>query len=271
MKKNPLRLGIIAGNGYLARDIVEIYSNIGGTCFIASIDEYNSSEYKGHVFESFSIGSVGAIINYFTNNLVKDIVFVGGVKRPEFRSLAVDWCGAEVLSTIIKKKILGDDNLLSIITTYITSKGFNVISPLYILSLNKKKIISTEKKIQKKYHIDIKLGSSILRNLGSLDVGQSVIIHNGYTLGIEAAEGTDNLIYRCSALRKQNKGGILIKMSKSSQDMRLDVPVIGPNTILCLAENGFDGVVIERSGVITINPKKTQSILDKHDLFLEYI
>lgn len=104
-----------------------------------------------------------------------------------------------------------------------------------------------------------------------MDVGQSVIISNGYVVGIEAAEGTDNLISRCAILRKENNGGVLVKMSKSAQDMRLDVPAIGPDTIKLLAENKYSGIAIEKSGVIIINPEEVQKMLDENNLFLSFI
>ena len=72
-------------------------------------------------------------------------------------------------------------------------------------------------------------------------------------------------------LRKKDKGGVLVKMSKSGQDMRLDVPVIGPDTIFCLAKHGFRGLAIETQGIIVIKPEETKKLLEENDLFLEYI
>ena len=111
----------------------------------------------------------------------------------------------------------------------------------------------------------------MIKCLGGLDVGQSVIVCDGYVIGIEAAEGTDNLIRRCEYLRKKEKGGVLVKMSKSEQDMRLDMPVIGPDTVFFLAKHGFNGIAIEKEGVIVIKPEETQKLLNDNGLFLSII
>lgn len=262
-------LGIIAGNGDLPDEIANIYVGNEGSCFIASVDKDRS--YNGVPCKKFTLGCVGAILEYFEENKVQNIIIVGGVKRPDISSLKVDWGGASLIANIMKQKVLGDDNVLTIIMEHIRKKGFEVISPLDILAMENKNLVHSKCKPSKNDNIDIEFGSNILKSLGKLDVGQSVITCDGYALGIEAAEGTDNLIRRCDLLRKKEKGGVLVKMSKSGQDMRLDVPVVGPDTIFCLAKHGFNGLAIEKTGVIIIKPQETQKLLNENDLFLEYI
>jgi DUF1009 family protein len=262
------RLGIIAGNGDLPDEIASIYSKNGGDCFIASIDKdrsYNSAQCK-----SFALGSVGAILEYFEDNKVEDVTIIGGVARPDLKSLKVDWGGTALLATIAKQSVLGDDSVLKIIMTHIQKKGFNVISALDILAINKVNLI-TSNQPSSQDEVDIELGSKVLETMGPLDIGQSVIVCNAYVIGIEAAEGTDNLINRCASFRKKDKGGVLVKRSKLGQDMRLDVPVVGPETILHLAKCGFNGLAIEKQGVIIVKPEETQRLLDEKGLFLKTI
>lgn len=263
-------LGIIAGSGDLPKTISDIYNNIGGNSFLASIDP--NIKLENSSCKHFAIGEVGGIIKYFKDNNVENVILVGGINRPNLKSLKVDLSGSLLLAKILKQKILGDDNVLKIIANYITSKGFNVISPLEILNNAEYNIkISSKVAESNDDKTDIEIGKQIIKALGNMDVGQSVIISNGYVIGIEAAEGTDNLISRCAILRKENNGGVLVKMSKSAQDMRLDVPAIGPGTIKLLAENKYSGIAIEKSGVIIINPEEVQKMLDENNLFLSFI
>jgi DUF1009 family protein len=142
-----------------------------------------------------------------------------------------------LIAKIIKKKFLGDDNLLRTVSDYLESKGYKIVSPQEILKLSESENhIFTKAKPLEQDMLDIELGREVINSLGNLDVGQSVIVCSGYVLGIEAAEGTDNLIRRCDILRKSEKGGVLVKMGKSAQDMRLDVPVIGADTFFFLAK-----------------------------------
>ena len=265
------KLGIIAGSGDLPQEIARLQQESGGEVVIAAIDQKNS--FKNFEHKYFALGSVGAIFDYFKENSVEEIIIIGGVKRPDLKSLKVDLSGGILISKILKQKILGDDNLLKIVASYIESKGFKVISPETILKrrINYGEIITSKNDPSLENKTDIEIGKEVIKALGKLDIGQSVVVSSGYVIGIEAAEGTDNLIDRCAVLRKEKKGGVLVKMSKSSQDMRLDVPVIGPDTIEKLAKNGFSGIAIEKDGVIIINPEKTKFLLDKNGIFLTFI
>jgi len=228
------------------------------------------------------------MIQYFKENKVENILLIGGINRPDFFTLRVDLTGGALIAKILKQKILGDDNLLRIVSDYIESKGFKIISPAEILSLGagtnaeigtgagagfetRAGQITSKKVPSEQDMADIEIGKNIAKSLGALDVGQSVIVADGYVLGVEAAEGTDNLIQRCAELREKPTGGVLVKMSKSAQDMRLDVPAIGVETIRLLAECGFNGVAIEQNGVIVISPESTKQMLDKAGVFFSYI
>ena len=118
--------------------------------------------------------------------------------------------------------------------------------------------------------IDIEFGKKVTIALGALDVGQSVIVEDGYVLGIEAAEGTDNLIIRCAGLRKKKTGAILIKMLKQNQDMRLDLPTIGPDTIKLLANYKYGGLAIDHKTII-IDPKATIELANNCGIFISTI
>ncbi|RTK92313.1 MAG: DUF1009 domain-containing protein [Rickettsiales bacterium] len=263
-------LGIIAGNGELPHEINQIYNEIGGKCVVAYIGKEDKP--WNIKYQNFAIGSVGNILKYFNEQNVKNIIIVGSIDRPNLKSLKVDLVGSSLLAKIMKMKFLGDDNILRIVSDFIESKGFKVISPQQILkSYDYEKNMITKISPSSQNLTDINLGCTILRSLGSVDVGQSVIMCNGYTLGIEAAEGTDNLIKRCAILRKINKGGVLVKMHKFNQDIRLDTPTIGPQTIINLSENGFNGIAIDKQNVLIVQPKETLKLLNDKKLFLAFV
>jgi DUF1009 family protein len=71
--------------------------------------------------------------------------------------------------------------------------------------------------------------------------------------------------------RKADKGGVLVKMAKSEQDMRFDIPTVGPDTIFYLAKHGYNGLVISKSEVIIVKPAETINLLNENDLFISYI
>jgi len=92
---------------------------------------------------------------------------------------------------------------------------------------------------------DIEFGVNIAKEIGRLDIGQAVVIQQGYVLGVEAVEGTDALIARCEALKMDAKGGVLIKVCKPNQESRVDLPTIGVKTVENIAKAGFAGIAAE--------------------------
>ena len=266
-------LGIIAGSGLLPSEIAALHLKQGGNVYIAALEgETDILHITKYQYKQFPIGSVGALLEYFRENNVKEIIIIGGITRPDLKSVKVDKAGSLLIAKILKEKFLGDDNILKIISDFIESKGCKVISPKTLLELGTyEKLYVSNKLPSKQDQIDIELGSQVIKSLSNLDIGQSVIIADGYVLGIEAAEGTDALIRRCELLRKTERGGVLVKMAKLTQDMRLDLPTIGPDTIFYLAKHGYNGLAIQKSGVIIVKPAETIALLNEHDLFISYI
>jgi DUF1009 family protein len=263
-------VGIIAGNGSLPISLANSFIKQGGQCYIAALEgEANPVLYKDFTHQFFKIGMVKPIIEYFRKYYVKNIILAGSVNRPNLRSIKVDLMGSRLLARILKQKFLGDDKLLSIVTNFLEEKGFKVISSYEILRTNNDVMtIAVPSRID---NTDIELGIKLLDSIGYLDVGQSVIVDNGYIIGIEAAEGTDNLIERCSDLRKNSTGGVLIKMMKKGQDTRIDIPTIGAKTISNLANYGYKGLAIQKDKVIILEIERTIGLANECGLFIKLI
>ncbi len=261
-------LGIISGSGSLPIQVAEAHNANGGQCYIACLEGYSETERFARTnYNSFKIGDVGAMLEFFKKNNVSRVVLAGKVSRPNFGNIKVDFVGASLLAKILKAKILGDDSVLQIITKFIEAKGYKVISANDIIRSSSLPI-QTLKKPDVRDLTDIELGIKVTQAIGRLDIGQAVIVDEGYVIGVEAAEGTDNLIKRCSDLRKSRKGGVLVKMMKVTQDKRLDIPTIGPETIELLAMHNYKGVAIEKDNVIIVEMQESVRLADLHKIFI---
>jgi DUF1009 family protein len=268
-------LGIIAGRGLLPLEIAKFYTQQNGNCCIAAINNEVDVKFDPQLpYREFAIGSVGAVIDYFKQFGVKNIIFAGGVRRPNLLTIKADLIGAKLLSKILANKFLGDDSILRVVADFFEHYGFTVVSvqDIYANITN----VTTENNAlttlipSAQNLIDIEFGKKVAIALGALDVGQSVIVEDGYVLGIEAAEGTDNLIIRCASLRKKKTGAILIKMLKQNQDMRLDLPTIGPDTIKLLANYKYSGLAIDHKTII-IDHKTTIELANNCGIFISTI
>jgi DUF1009 family protein len=108
----------------------------------------------------------------------------------------------------------------------------------------------------------------VARTLGALDIGQAVVVQQGLVLGVEAIEGTDELLRRCAGLRRDGPGGVLVKVEKPGQERRADRPTIGPRTVALAAETGLRGIAIEAYSTIVLDRDEVVGAADRAGLFV---
>jgi DUF1009 family protein len=110
--------------------------------------------------------------------------------------------------------------------------------------------------------------------MGPFDVGQSVVIANTHVLAVEAAEGTDHMLTRVAALRREGRinlpdnTGVLVKAPKPDQDRRLDLPTVGERTVELAAAAGLAGIAVEAASAITVDLHELTRTCDAAGLFL---
>ncbi|MCE3233189.1 MAG: hypothetical protein K0R98_1446 [Rickettsiaceae bacterium] len=268
MLKLPEKIGLIAGEGDLPEKIIKECIQSGREIFVICLSAKPSSANKvDHV--NLGIASVGKAIKNLRAENVKTLVFAGGLKRPKISSLRPDAGGMKLMAKISKARLIGDNSLLSIIINFFESEGFKVIGAEKILGdLVMPPGILGKIKPNKHAQKDIATGASIARSIGNLDIGQSVIIQNGVIIGVEAIEGTDELIKRCAKLQQEEHGGILVKMKKPLQDKRIDLPTIGKNTIINAHKAGLIGIAIEAGGALILDKTEVVNKADELGLFV---
>ncbi len=269
------KLGIIAGGGVLPVEVAHTHIKRGGQCYIAVLEEEVHPDLLESNFEcqSFPLGSVGGVIRYFKQHGVKNIVLAGKISRPNFKSIkGLDFAGSQLMAKIVKERFLGDDKILRAVMEFFEENGFTILAPDSILSAatsHAPSLLITSTAPSAQDEIDAEFGFTVIKSLGNMDVGQAVIVQNGYVLGIEAAEGTDNLIIRCAALRREPTGGTLVKALKNSQDVRIDLPTIGLQTIHHLINFSYNGIAIQQDRVIIVEEKNAISLANQYNIFIK--
>jgi DUF1009 family protein len=201
-------------------------------------------------------------------NKVSELVLAGGIRRPSLAALRPDWRAAKLFARI-GYRALGDDGLLSAVVSELEHEGFRVISPDQLLD----GALAPEGPLGKvrpdaQSAADIEHGLRIARALGALDVGQAVIVQQGLVLGVEAIEGTDELLCRCAALRRDGPGGVLVKVQKPGQEPRADRPTIGLHTVQLATETGLRGIAIEADATIVLDHDEVVRAADGAGLFV---
>jgi DUF1009 family protein len=263
-------LGIIAGAGSLPRRIADRCAAQGRHFHLLLLDGHaDPALHAGLTFQTVRLGAAGEMFERMRQAGCREVVFAGKVERPSWRALRPDWRATKFIAEFALRADKGDNALMAAIVATCEAEGFKVRAPAELLGESQMPPGPLGRlSPDGPQRDDIRLGITVARAIGRLDVGHAVVVQAGLVLGVEAAEGTDRLIERCGALRRDGVGPILIKLRKPQQEIRADPPTIGPATVACAAAAGFSGIAIEAGGTLVIDPEATVADADRAGLFL---
>ncbi len=270
-QKNIKKLAILAGYGYLPKHVVDACNNNGIEYIVIGLDgDVSYALFEGDEnYISFKPYCVSKILDYMKMHHVSHVTMAGKVKRSDLSRLLVDIKGAKLLASIVRNGF-SDDPILSSIVKFLEKEGFKVIAPETIANdIVAAKGVLTKCKPSHSSSNDIKQGYKVLSGIANFDVGQALVIQDGLVLGVEAAEGTDELVKRCCDV-KQNSDvpPILVKISKPLQEKRIDLPCIGPDTIENAQKYGLGGIAIESGCTLILQQSETIELANKYKIFL---
>ncbi|GAA5108823.1 LpxI family protein [Bartonella jaculi] len=270
------RTAIIAGSGVLPITVAQALEKHGQNPFLVLLrDEADAVLYRYEHCE-LSIVELAQLIKTLKEAAICNIVLAGGVKkRPLLTQLRLDWTTILALPKLLGALRGGDDALLKAFIRVIEAYGFCVIGAHEIVPdlLAPIKFDLTLRRATRKEKKDIFLAAEAAKLLGQLDIGQAAVAINGRVIAVEGAEGTDNMLWRVCEMRERGqilpKGGVLVKCVKPQQDHRVDLPSIGPKTIMNAAKSGLSGVAVEANRSLILSVKETVKEANKHSLFIE--
>jgi DUF1009 family protein len=232
---NTDKIGIIAGGGQFPLLFARAVRRRGLQVYAAAHQGETDGTLADLVdgIQWVKLGQLGKIINFFKQEGVKRTVFIGSITKTNiFRDVRPDLKGLGLWNKIDIKQ---DDAILRAVADRLEKDGIEVVASTdYVPELLFPQGILTRKKPAKEQVNDIIFGWKIARALGSLDIGQCVVVRNHTVLAVEAIEGTDGAIRRGGALGKEKT--VVVKLRKPNQDLRFDLPAIGEKTISTMQE-----------------------------------
>ena len=264
------KLGILAGAGELPSRIIDACRAADRPVFVLAFEgSADPAAVAGAPHAWIRLGAAGDGLRILRENGVEELVMAGGVRRPSLLQLRPDWRTAKFFARV-GYRALGDDGLLkAIIRELEEAEGFRVVGVDSLLGAALApvgplgRVAPDEQALE-----DIAFGFKIVRALGVLDIGQAVVVQQGLVLGVEAIEGTDALVARCAALRREGPGGVLVKGLKPGQERRADLPTIGPRTLAAAAAAGLRGVAVEAGATVVIDRAALIDAADRAGLFV---
>jgi len=249
-------LGIIAGNSKfpisVAKDAraagyrVHSIAHQGET--LEEIEQCSDST------EWLKVGQFGKLLKSLKTNSVDEVVFAGGISRVKlFGGVKLDARGAGLLAKIRSTK---DDLILRGMATEIEAEGMPVESCIKFSGecLSPAGVISG-KKPSADQHRDIDAGLEAIRTMGPLHIGQLVVVKDAVVVAVEAVEGSDATIKRGGELAKGE--AVVVKCSKPQQDLRFDIPTLGPKTIETMSKSGCTLLAVEAGKSVILEREAT--------------
>ena len=262
-------IGLITGNGSFPELVLKEAKHQGmriALCAISGEADPRLESFADTV-HWIKLGQLGAIIDFFKKENIYQAIMAGkitktnlfkGDVRPDF----------EMIKALAKVRNHSDDSLLGAIANHLDLKGIKVLSSVSFLTeeaLPKKSILS-KRKPSKDEMADIEFGWKLAKEMGRLDIGQTVVVKNEAVLAIEAIEGTDEAILRGGRL---GSGDVtVVKVAKPNQDMRFDVPTIGMKTLDSLIQAKARVLAFEAGKTILLNRKEFMNQANKHKIVI---
>ena len=269
-------IGLIAAGGampfavadsLIARGIDPIVFALKGAC-----DPVQTRRFRHHWIR---LGQLGRAEKLFRSEGCRDLVFIGTLLRPALSEIRLDLRTLRVIGEVLVSFRGGDDHLLSGIGRILERDGFRMVgikdvAPDLLMPEGCLTRIAPDARAS----ADIVHGCEVLRALGPFDIGQAAVVIDGHVVGIEDIEGTDGLLARIAQLRAQGriraatKHGVLVKAPKSGQDLRYDLPTVGPRTVEEAVKARLAGIAVVAGNTLVADPQAVIEAADAAGLFV---
>ncbi|MEA2626950.1 MAG: UDP-2,3-diacylglucosamine hydrolase [Candidatus Binatota bacterium] len=257
----PETIGLIAGNGRFPLLFCEGAKREGVRVIAAAHRGETPPEIEGlaDAVTWVRVGELGKILRAFHDAGVRRAVMAGGIQKVRlFGGFRPDLRGAAFLARVGSFQ---DDALLRGVARELEDDGIEVVSStLFLSSILTREGTMTRTGLKRADWKDVALGFRVAKDVGRWDVGQSVTVKRGIVLAVEGIEGTDACIRRGGEL---GRGGVtVVKVAKPAQDLRFDVPAVGPATIAVMTEVGARVLALEAERTITLDREEFLAAAD---------
>lgn len=269
-------IAIVSGYGSLPGEIARGAIAAGRLPFMVGIEGEAESAIEEFDHRYMNLGQLGALFKLLKERNIRHIVMAGGVKlRPEVFKLKLDWGAITSIPRILAVSLGGDSNLLSGLIKLFEDHNIEVLGAHQVApQLLAGRGVISGKKPDRKEMCNIELAATACIALGQLDIGQAAIAEAKRVVAVEGVEGTDGLIQRIVDMRKigrmplKGKNGVLVKLMKPGQDHRVDMPAIGPQTILGVKEAGLNGIAVDAENSLILQREETLALAHMHKIFI---
>lgn len=260
-------LGLIAGGGVFPLMVADAARN-KGLRVVAVAHEGETDPLLAEKVDELAwikLGQLGHLIKALKKAGVTKTVMAGTInKQKMFENVRPDLRGLTLMS---KMAIFHDDDILRAVAGELQREGIYIVSSAeHLPELLAPRGNLTRRKPTRSEHDDVEFGWTIAKELGRLDIGQCVVVRKKTVLALEAIEGTNETILRGGKLAKEK--AVVVKVSKPNQDLRFDVPSVGPGTIQAMSEVKASVLAIEAGKTLIFDKPAMISYADRSSIVI---
>jgi DUF1009 family protein len=254
------RIGVIAGSGEFPFLLLAEAQKMGYSCVVAGIKEEAETGLRNKV-DIFEWVDVGDILSFFKKNGVKEAVFAGKIDHRKI--FDKEKFNEDSRRLLAQSKDRGAAAVLKTIIDFMDKKGIQIMDPtLFIASSFCQEGVLTKTEPSSDAEEDIEFGFKIAKNIADLDIGQTVIIKDKTVVAVEGMEGTEEAIRRGGRLAGEET--VVVKVSRSFQDARVDLPAVGLDTVKSLVEARSKALCFEAQSMPFFQKEEAISLADAH-------
>jgi DUF1009 family protein len=261
-------LGLIAGIGHLPVDVAKSAKSLGYQVVAVAVVPDTDPELPAAVdkFYQIHVGKVGKILDTLKSNGVTSVTMIGKVtKETLYKAGAIipDLRTIKLLASLPDRK---DDTIMNAMVKELEGEGLQVMDQTVLIQAvtTGQPGVLTKRQPTEKELADMEFGFAMAKEIGRLDIGQTVVVKNRALMAVEAIEGTDACILRGGQL---GKGGVIVaKTAKPAQDKRFDMPSVGTTTLRSMITAGATGLVMEAGRTLLVDREKTLAMADANKI-----
>lgn len=259
------QIGIIAGSGEFPFHVLQEAQRSGYKCILAAIKGEAESrlQEKAEAYEWFDVDEVSKMVSYLKKTGVREAVFAGKVDHRLIYRKEI----SELESLPFDVQSIGrtPSALLGAVIDYMAKEGIEIKDPmLFLSSLVCEEGVLTQTKLSAELEGDVAFGWDMARKLADLDIGQTVILKDKGVVALEGMEGTDEAIRRGGRLA--GEGTVVIKVTRTHQDFRIDLPAVGLQTVRSLAETKGKALCFEAQRMPFFQREEAIFFADAHKI-----
>lgn len=270
------RLAIVAGSGQLPMRLAEAARDAGHTPFVLPIIGAADQDWSGFAHADLAMADIAAFAAITRRESITHAVLSGGIaRRPGLSEFRPTWRLIPAVPRILRALVSGgDDAVLRSVIGLLESEGIKVVGAHEVVP----GLLSTEGPIGSVRPdtadlADITAGARAALELGRLDIGQGAVSVGGRVIALEGLEGTDDMLARVARLRAEGRlpagrRGVLVKVCKPMQDLRADLPSIGPGTVENASRAGLSGIAVEAGRALVLDREALIAAADRAGIFV---